>query len=173
MIYIMQSFKKSFDHLVSEKPSQLILGVIFVFYILLNVQTPAVLAGPIDNLFGKVLVIAVAVVIFMKTNPVVGVLGFIVAYQLIKTASVTTGTYAMKHFLPSEENKMKEIKSYNPEQIQAPPQAMAAAKTNIEGDLEVETVARMAPLVMHGGDSGLEYSPILDKQHSAASLDEA
>jgi hypothetical protein len=173
MIYIMQSFKKSFDHLISEKPSQLILGVIFVFYILLNVQTPAVLAGPIDNLFGKVLVVAVAIVVFMKTNPVVGVLGFIVAYQLIKTASVTTGTYAMKHFLPTEENKMREIQSFNPEQVQAPPKAMAAAKTNIEGDLEIETVAQMAPLVMHGGDSVLEYSPILDKQHSAAELDEA
>ena len=170
----MQSFKKSFDHLVSEKPSQLILGVIFVFYILMNVQTPAFLAGPIDNLFGKVLVIAVAIVLFMKTNPVVGVLGFIVAYQLIKTANVTTGAYAMKHYLPSEENKMEEIKTFNPEQIQAAPHAMTRAQTNIEGDLEVETVAKMAPLVMHSGmDSGLDYSPILDKQHSAASLDEA
>jgi hypothetical protein len=166
----MQSFKKSFDHLVSENPSQLILGVIFVFYILLNVQTPAVLAGPIDNLFGKVLVVAFAAVVFMKTNPVVGVLGFVVAYQLIKTASITTGTYAKKHFLPSEENKMKEIQSFNEEHVEATQQMMTQATTNIEGDLETEMVAQMAPLVMHGGDSELDYSPILDKQHSAAEL---
>jgi hypothetical protein len=169
----MQSVQKSFDHLVSANPSQLILGVIFAFYILFNVQTPAVLAGPIDNLFGKVLVVAIAGVLFLKTNPVVGVLGFVVAYQLIKTASVTTGTYAMKHYLPSEASKMDELQCFNPEEVQAPQQAMTTVQSNVDGSLEAEMVAQMAPLVMHGGDSDLDYSPILDKQHSAASLDEA
>jgi hypothetical protein len=168
----MQSFQKSVEHLVSENPSQLILGVIFCFYILFNVQTPAFLAGSIDNLFGKVLVVAFAIVIFLKTNPVVGVLGFVVAYQLIKTASVTTGTYAMKHYLPTENSKMKEMLAYNPEQVHEENRAMAAA-TNVAGSLETEMVDRMAPLVMYGGDSTLDYSPVLDKQHSAASLDEA
>jgi hypothetical protein len=165
-------FKKSFDHLVSENPSQLILGVIFCFYILFNVQTPAFLADSIDNLFGKVLVVAIAIVIFMKTNPVVGVLGFVVAYQLIKTASVTTGTYGMKHYLPTEESKMKEMQAFNPEKIHEESETMTAA-TNVTGSLEAEMVDRMAPLVMYGGDSSLDYSPVLDKQYSAASLDEA
>jgi hypothetical protein len=176
----MQNFKKSFDHLVSTNPSQLILGIIFVFYILLNIQTPAFLAGSIDNLFGKVLVVAIAAVIFMKTNPVIGVLGFVVAYQMIKTASVTTGTYAMKHYLPSEASKMKEMQSFNSEQVQSqPPQEpmqkkeQVLAKTNNDGALETEMVAQMAPLVMYGGDSTLNYSPILDAQHSAALLSEA
>ncbi len=172
----MQSFKKSFDHLVSENPSQLILGVIFVFYILGNVQTPAVLAGPIDNLFGKVLVVAIAAVIFMKTNPVVGVLGFVVAYQLIKTASVVTGTHAIKHYLPSEDSKMREMQTFNNEQMRAldveGQTEQLVARTNTDGALETEMVAQMAPLVMHGGDSELNYSPILDGQHSAAPLNE-
>ena len=173
----MQSFKKSFDHLVSENHSQLILGVIFVLYILMNVQTPYVLAEPIDTLFGKVLVVAVAAVIFMKTNPVVGVLGFVVAYQLIKTASVSTGTYAVKHFLPSEANKLREMQSFNEERVTPPLLATSnpnviMVKTNIEGALEAEMVAKLAPLVMHGGDSGLDYSPIMDGQHSAALLTE-
>jgi len=165
-------FKKSFDHLVSENPSQLILGVIFCIYILFNVQTPAVLADSVDTLFGKVLVAAIAIVIFMKTNPVVGVLGFVVAYQLIKTASVTTGTYGMKHYLPTENSKMKEMQAFNPEQVHEESHAMAAA-TNVAGSLEAEMVDRMAPLVMHGGESPLDYSPILGNQYSAAPLDEA
>jgi len=173
----MQSFKKSFDDLVSEKPSQLILGVIFVLYILLNIQTPAILATPIDTLFGKVLVVAVAAVVFTKTNPVVGVLGFVVAYQLIKTASVTTGTYAMKHFLPTEANKMQEMQAFNEEHVQPPSldnkdPNIITAKTNNEGALEAEMVAKLAPLVMHGGDSDMSYSPIMDGQHSAALLTE-
>jgi hypothetical protein len=175
----MQSFKKSFDHLVTENPSQLILGVIFVLYILLNVQTPYVLAGPIDTIFGKVLVMAVAAVIFMKTNPVVGVLGFVVAYQLIKTASIVNGTYAKKHYLPSEANKMKEMQSFNEEYVvpsssTTNPNIMVA-KTNNDGALEAEMVAKLAPLVMHGSSSDSEtmgYSPIMDGQHSAALLTE-
>jgi hypothetical protein len=169
----MQSFKKSFDHLVSETPSQLILGVIFVFYILLNIQTPDVLAGPIDTVFGKVLVVAVAAVIFMKTNPVIGVLGFVVAYQLIKTASVTTGTYALKHYMPSETSKLRELQTFNEEKVTVQPeQNTMEAVTNVNGSLEAEMVEMMAPLVMHGGDSGLDYKPILDGQHSAALLSE-
>jgi len=186
--------KKSVDHLVSEKPSQLILGIIFVLYILLNVQTPAFLASSIDTIFGKVLVVAIAAVIFMKTNPVIGVLGLIVAYQMIKTASVTTGTYALKHYLPSENSKLKEMQSFNQESIQAEPvqthhmqnmhtqqeqseqhqleMQQMQATTHRDGDLEVQCVAQMAPLVMNGGDSPLNYSPVLDAQHSAAYLSE-
>ena len=166
--------KKSFDKLVSENPSQLILGIIFVLYILMNVQTPAFLAGSIENIFGKVIVVAIAVVIFVKTNPVIGVLGLVVAYQMIKTASVTTGTYGLRHYLPSENSKMQEMQSFNTE-IVAPVQEAPAemhAITNMEGDLEVQTVAQMAPLVMNGGESLLNYSPVLDDQHSAASLHE-
>ena len=156
----MQNFKKSFDHLVSEKPSQLILGIIFVLYILLNVHTPPVLAGAIDNIFGKFLVVVIAAVIFMKTNPVIGVLGFVVAYQMIKTAGLTTGTYAMKHYLSSESSKMQEMQSFN---VQSP-----EAK---DESLESEMVAKMAPIVMSGGsDSGLNYSPVLAAQHSATPL---
>ena len=192
----MQSFKKSFDHLVSGNQSQLILGIIFVLYILLNVHTPSFLAGSVDTIFGKVLVVAIAVVIFMKTNPVIGVLGLVVAYQVIKTASVTTGTYALRHYLPSEKSKFREMQTFNEETIQEvqAEQVMHNAQqqqersveyqaemkmkqemqatTHKEGALEVQMVAQMAPLVMNGGDSPLTYSPVLDAQHSAASLHE-
>jgi len=171
----MQSFKQTFNQLVSEKPSQLILGIIFIIYILLNVQTPSFLATPIDTLFGKVLVVAVAAVVFMKTNPVIGVLGFIVAYQIIKTASVTTGTYAMRQYLPSEYNKMKAMQSYN---LQTPTSTSAPNSISTSGSgivvpatLEEELVDRMAPLVVQGDDSQQQtYKPILDGQHGASSL---
>jgi hypothetical protein len=172
----MQSFKKTLDHLVSEKPSQLVLGIVFFLYILFNVQTPESLAPPLESLFGKVLVFAIAAVVFMKTNPVVGVLGFVVAYQLIKTASVTSGRYAMKHYLPSEANKMKEMQSFNvtePTSEDAPSSISASGSgILVPGTLEEELVERMAPLVIKGGeDSRLDYKPILDGQHGASELD--
>jgi hypothetical protein len=171
----MQSFKKTFDQLVAEKPSQLVLGVVFFFYILFNVQTPAILATPIETLFGKVLVFAIAAVVFMKTNPVVGVLGFIVAYQIVKTASVTSGSYAMKHYLPSEANKMQEMRAFNVVEPTSPvaPTSISTSGSGIvlPGTLEEELVERMAPLVIKGNeDSQLDYKPILDGQHGAAPL---
>lgn len=180
----MKSVKKSVNNFVSEKPSQLILGVFFFIYILMNVQTPAFLATFIDNIFGKVLIVAIAAVIFMKTNPVVGVLGFIVAYQIIKTSSIATGTYAMKHYLPSETSKMNDLHKFNEEEVSpvvmpcgcqgnCSCMSVATATTNNAGSLEAEMVSKMAPLVMTGGESNLEYKPVLDGQHSAAPLDEA
>jgi hypothetical protein len=173
MLY-MQSFKQTFNHLVSEKPSQLILGIIFVIYILLNVQTPSVIASPIDTIYGKVLVVAVAAVVFLKTNPVIGVLGFVVAYQIIKTSSITTGTYAMRHFLPSERSKENEMKSFNVIQSTsdiAPTSISSSADGLVlPGTLEEEMVDRMAPLVISGGESTTSYKPILDGQHGASSL---
>jgi hypothetical protein len=171
----MQSFKQTFNHLVSEKPSQLILGIIFVMYILLNVQTPSTISGPIDTIYGKVLVVVVAAIVFLKTNPVIGVLGFVVAYQIIKTASITTGTYAMKHYLPSERNKEQEMRSYN---VIAPTSDIAPTSIStiggglvLPGTLEEETVDRMAPLVIRGDDnSPSSFKPILDGQHGASSL---
>jgi hypothetical protein len=94
----------------------------------------------------------------------------------------------MRHYLPSENSKLREMQTFNEEQVQAqqvqavPEQESAQqlaqrhmqgemqAVSNIDGALETEMVARMAPLVSSGGDSGLNYSPVLDNQHSAASL---
>ena len=171
----MQSFKQTFNNLVSEKPSQLILGIIFVIYILLNVQTPSVIAPHIDTIYGKILIAAIAIVVFFKTNPVIGVLGFIVAYQIIKTASIGSGRYAMRHFLPSEQNKEKELKSFNvvePTSSVAPQNiSTSAGGLVVPGTLEEEIVDRMAPLVIRvSNDQEQTYKPILDGQHGASSL---
>lgn len=181
----MKIAKNSVNYFVSERPSHLILGVFFFIYILMNVQTPEILATFIDNIFGKVLIVAFAAVIFITTNPVVGVLGFIVAYQMIKTASITTGTYAMKHYLPSETSKMSDFQKINEEEITTTAtmqcgcegkcscMSMSAATSNNAGSLEAEMVSKMAPLVMSDTNSSLDYKPVLDGQHSAAPLNEA
>jgi len=171
----MQSFKKTFDHLVEEKPSQLVLGIVFFFYILFNVQTPAVLATPLESIFGKVLVFAVAAVVFMKTNPVVGVLGFVVAYQMVKTASITSGRYAMRQYLPSEENKMKDMQSFNVLEATSPvaPTSISTSGSGIvlPGTLEEEMVDKMAPLVIQGNEtSNLDYKPVLACQYGASPI---
>jgi len=152
----MQPLKTSFNTLISQKPSQLVLGIFFILYILLQINTPAFVASYVDTMYGKIVIVILAALVFMKTNPVIGILGLIVAYQIIKTATITTGTYAMQHYLPSEEIKMADMEKFNQDR----------------GSLEEEMVDKMAPLVIHNGDSNLNYKPILDDHHDAASLDE-
>ena len=77
----------------SEKRHQLLLGVVFALYILLNVQTPKMIAGLVNNLVGNVVIILVALTILMNSHPVVGVLGLVVAYELIRRSGVSSGTY--------------------------------------------------------------------------------
>jgi hypothetical protein len=161
----MNNIKQAFKTLVAEKPSQLILGIVFIIYLLLNIQTPALLAGPIDSIFGKVLIALIAIVIFIKTNPVIGVLGFIVAYQIIKTASITSGTFGLKHFAGSELNKLSEMKLFNDGSVAGLGLMEASA-----GSLEEEMVDTMAPLVIHPSNPNMNYQPILDEQHEAAAL---
>ena len=68
----------------SEKRHEIVLLVIFVIYILLDIQTPERLAELIDNIYGNIVVVLIAITIFANTNPVVGVIAFIAAYELIK-----------------------------------------------------------------------------------------
>ena len=167
------SFKQAFDKFFFESPSQLVLGIVFVIYILFNVQTPEFLAEPIDTFFGKVTVVLISAVVFMKTNPVIGVLGFVVAYQLIKTSSVATGTYGIRHYLPSEASKLREMQSFNQTETvgAAPTVSPAEAAVILSGTLEEECVEKMAPLVGRSASTESSYKPVLDGQHGASPLE--
>ena len=157
----MKSTKQTMNAFISKKPSQLVLAIVFILYLLFNIQTPEPIATYVDTMYGKIIIAVLSILIFMKTNPIIGVLGFIVAYQMIKTASVSSGTYGMKHYLPSEKNKQAEMESFN-ENIPS---------MSEDNTLEEETVHKMAPLVIHGGDSDLDYKPVMDGLNGASLLE--
>ena len=139
----------------AEKRHQLLLSVVFIIYILLNVQTPKMLAGLIDNLVGNVVVVLVALTILMNSQPVVGVLALVVAYELIRRSSVSTGTYAIANYLSSEKAKVEDFAKYN----------------DFPVTLEEEVVSKMAPLVRNDDAPHSEYTPVLDDLHDAAGVD--
>lgn len=139
----------------AEKKHQILLSMVFVIYILLNVQTPKMLAGFIDNLVGNIVVILVALTILMNSHPVVGVLALVVAYELIKRSSVSTGTYAITNYLSSEKAKVEDFAEYN----------------DFPVTLEEEVVSKMAPLVRNDDAPNSEYKPVLDDLHDAAGVD--
>jgi uncharacterized membrane protein len=143
------------DLIKAEKHHQTILAIILIIYILLNVETPNILAGLVDNLVGNVVVVIIALLIFTNSHPVVGVLSLIAAYELIKRSGVSTGTNAIRNFLESEKSKVDDFSSYN----------------DFPVTLEEEVVSKMAPLVVNNDEPNSDFKPVLDDQHDAAGVD--
>lgn len=131
------------------KPSNTLefsLAILFVIYIIFNVKTPDFLVPLIDNNLGYIVVILMAVVILMCCNPILAILGFIVAYLLIKRSSHMAPSYAMNNYLPSEDNKNKDFSKYN----------------NFTTSLEEEVVNSMPSLSDMKPSNDETFKPVID-----------
>jgi hypothetical protein len=135
-----------------EKREHLILSILLIIYILLEVHLPNFLSSSVDSIYGKVLLYLLALHIFFNVCKVAGVLALVAVYTMIKRASMDTGTFAMREYLPSEERKVMDFSKFN----------------DFPYSLEEEEVARMAPLVRNETSVGSAYKPILEGLHDAA-----
>jgi hypothetical protein len=139
-----------------ENVGQVVLILLFIIYLIMGYQTPEPLASAIDTIYGKVIIILIAISLFLYANPVLGVLGFFVAFDLIRRSTMTTGTYALEKYMPTEKKKATNLSYYN----------------QFPYTLEQEVVKKMAP-AKSGPDlmgSAPSYTPILDNLYDAAPL---
>ena len=138
-----------------ENMGQNVLAVLFVIYLIMGYKTPAPVANMIDTMWGKIIVITIALLLFAYANPVLGVLGIFVAFDLIKRSTISTGNYALSKYLPTEKKKMTELTAYN----------------QFPYTLEKEVVKKMAPIAHTTSNSTqVKFSPILDDTHDAAPI---
>ena len=148
----MDSFK---DFLKKENKGEILLTILFIIYILMGYQTPEPIANAIDTIYGKVVIIVIAILLFMYTNPVLGVIGFYVAFDLIRRSSYSTGSYALDKYAPSETKKETQLNAMN----------------QFPYTLEQEVVNKMAPMNNTIESNSLStYSPILDNIYDAAPI---
>jgi len=134
---------------------QLILAILFVVYLSLQAKTPPAVADMVDTLAGKIVVIVVALFLFSISNPILGILGFFVAYQLIVSSSIETGNNALDAYLPTENKKMNNMTAIN----------------QFPYTLEQEVVKKMAPLNQpKEAEDQAEYRPILNNLNDAAPI---
>jgi len=131
--------------------SQNVLKLLFVIYLILGLNTPKPIAQVIDTLVGKIVVILLAIYLFIYTNPILGVIGFFVAYDLIRRSSVATGNFGIDNYLPTEETKQAKMSSYN----------------QYPYTLEQEMVKKMVPVVNKDMTTA-SYVPITDDVYDAA-----
>ena len=92
------------DNLLEKRNmSQLILVILFIIYLVMGLKMPDQVANIIDSPAGKIVVALIALLLFGYSNPILGVLGIMVAYQLIKSSSEKTGMAALEKYYPTEE----------------------------------------------------------------------
>jgi hypothetical protein len=153
----MDSYINSYQNSFKKKNmGEILLATLFIVYLIMGYKTPTVLANVIDTTYGKVLVVLVALMLFAYTNPILGVLGFFVAYNLIMKSEIVTGTYGLNNYMPTEQKKYTALTSYN----------------QFPYTLEQEVVKKMAPLnkADSSGTNTYSFNPILDDLHDAAPI---
>ena len=101
------------DYLDKKNMPQLVLSILFVIYLVMGFQMPENVAELIDTSFGKIIVAIIALMLFAYSNPVLGILSLLVAYQLIKGASIKTGMAGLEEFYPTEAKKWSPFTSTN------------------------------------------------------------
>ena len=152
-----QNMKNFKDLIKSNNRHEFVLFVLFIIYIIFNLQTPSFLIPMIDNVVGNTVVLLLAFIFFIKSNPILGILSFIVAYFVIKRSTHHSPNYAIQHYMPSEKNKSEDLALYNSH----------IPKTT----LEEEVVYNMAPYVKHDNEeSNSDYNPVLDSSIDSTSL---
>lgn len=144
------------DIIKANDSHQLVLGFVIILYIILNVKTPKMLSKLIDTIYGNIVVVVVAMILFSISNPVVGIVSIIAAYFLIKRSSKSNGTMAIQKYLSSELSKSSDFSELNEFPI----------------TLEEQMVSKMAPLVINTTElNNYDYKPVLDPLHEAAPVD--
>lgn len=146
-----------YDLIKVEQRHQLVLGVVFILYLLLDAKTPEPIAEYIDTPVGNIVVVLIAISTFYYSNPIVGILGVVVAYEVIRRSKLASRTkFLVNQVLSNESSKFKTMEKLN---------------VRREISLEEEMVGKMAPLVKYDISSNTSYKPILDTFHDAAPID--
>lgn len=130
-------------------------GLVFllIIFIVFNVKVPGFLAEMIDTMTGRVVVIIGALALFLM-HPVLGAVGLVAVYELIRRSEQKTGTYQMRHFMPSQAQKDRHLSAMNQFPI----------------TLEEEMVNKMVPIVREGPNVPASYKPVMVDLHDAAML---
>jgi hypothetical protein len=131
--------------------------VLFIIYLIFDIQPPDMFAAIIDTPLGMVFVLLLTLMNFMKSNVILGVIGLFVAYEVVRRSARVNNRVPMTMYTPSQMNKDIELVQMNPPQ---------------DKTLEEEMVDKMAPV----GNSSLitytmsEYKPVATEIHNASSV---
>ena len=142
------------DLFTKKNMPELVLASLFVLYLVMGYKMPEQAATIVDSTIGKIVVVLVALMLFAYSNPILGILGLLVAYQLIKSSSVKTGMAGLEEYYPTESKKWTPFTPTN----------------QFAYTLEQEVVKKMASQKFNTEYVKAPFRPILDDTHDAAPL---
>ena len=132
-----------------------ILSLLFIVFLIVKFHIPEPIADMVDTIPGKFAVVAIAIMLFGYSNPVLCVLGLFVAFDLIIRSKATTGIDALKQYGPSQQRMDSQFNAMN----------------QFPYTLEQEVVKKMAPIpynnsLMHP----VSFTPLLNILHDASPI---
>ena len=90
-----------------------ILSLFFIVFLIMKFNIPEPLADMVDTIPGKFAVVAVSIMLFGYANPILGILGLFVAFDLIMRSKATTGIDALKQYGPSQQRMDSQFNAMN------------------------------------------------------------
>lgn len=89
-----------------------LLAMVMIIFVAMPVDIPTPVASMVDTIVGKMVVVLVVVNLFM-THPVIGAVGAVAGYELIRRSGGMAIKDIMKKFIPSELKKSGNMSSFN------------------------------------------------------------
>lgn len=148
----MESLLKNIRKEMRLTPHNVLIALL-VLFIVTDTKIPKELANLIDTPIGKGVVVVLAVMLFLQHN-IAGAVALVAAYELIRRSQSSSESGLVKKYVPSENNKMRNLTAMN----QFPP------------TLEEEVVANMVPYVNDGDIPESNFKPVLENLHQATSV---
>ena len=166
---------RSFENVINIKNKNNIgLGILLILFLLFDIKRCRQLSVHIDTFYGQFIIVILAIVVCIKTNPIVGFLAIIVAYKLIFITTASSSNYAIKNFVPSEISKLNEMKSYNTETTEScgngSKTVSSASGLMIGSSLEEEQVGNIPMPSQPPPELPGSYMPVMDNQCGASPL---
>ena len=142
----------------SASPLELVLFGLFVIYLVLPIETPAMVAPYVDSPVGMVSIFIITLYLFLYTNPILGILYIFVAYELLRRSMKVgnVGSTSYIQYSPSQHKRDSDLKQMNP----------------VKSSLEEDVVAKMAPLGHSDASAYIDssFKPISENIHNAFSV---
>ena len=149
----MRNLLKSLTSL-KGKGHDYVLSLLLALFVAFPVQIPDTLAEMVNNVVGKIVVVVIALCL-LKRGAVVGSIGLLAAYELIKRSSLTVVKEPRHRFIPSEAKKAAHLNKYNQFPV----------------TVEEMVIAKQIPYVFNRKPVGNSiYKPVQDSVYAAARL---
>jgi len=152
-------------------PLEIIVLIVFIFYLILNIKTPHSISQFIETPLGIIIILMITLWMFIYTNPILGILTIFVAYELVRRGSteIIKITNNIPRVAMIQPNPVPILRKHQLDEMNEAIDVNPITALPIEPTLEEEVVRQMAPL-SSGQPSFMDtgFKPVAENTHNAS-----